>query len=299
MLTDAPAGISWTVIPRLTASTGEQLAQLADVCRKATSIVDSYCRQPLRATVNTETGTGPGVARTSVSRDTGIGKLITRRWPVTEVAAVQVSPARSFPPQWSLIPAEQVMIGHPVIMSAVLAAGAPPSGGNVIEVAPRWVNWDLGRGGWRVLTSYLGGFGPHAGLTEDASEGDEEIHVDDVTGWAGAAGIAYDGMQTEAVTASAAAADSPAQLPGVAGTVQAGPGTLTLSQPLASGHAKGTVLSGLPEDVIHAAALAAMVQALEGIDAIATQSLSGQMAGGTGTLATEMEMLLDPYRAVA
>jgi hypothetical protein len=86
------------------------------------------------------------------------------------------------------------------------------------------------------------------------------------------------------------------QLPGAAGTVQAGPGTLTLSAPLQFAHAAGTVVSALPEDVLRGVALHAAVQALELIDAIATQSQSGQMAGSTGALGTEVELILDDYR---
>ena len=94
---------------------------------------------------------------------------------------------------------------------------------------------------------------------------------------------------------TAAAADTPVQLPGVAGTVQAGPGTLTLSGPLASNHDVGTVISALPPVVLRAAALAATVEALETIDAIAVQSMSGQSVS-VGALAESCELLLDDFR---
>ena len=298
MLTSAPAGIAWTVIPTLTANSAEQQAQLAQVCWKATSIVDTYCRQPLRATINTESGNGPGHPRVAVNRDTHTGTLITRRWPVTGVAAVQTSLARNFPPQWSLVPADQYKVRHPVIASAVSAPVTGPSGGNVIDVGPGYINWDYGRGGWDVLYSYGSGW-PHAGLTVAATAGATSVTVDDVTGWAGVTGFAYDSTSTEAVQVTAAAATSPPVLQGTGGTVQAGPGTLTLSAPLGFAHAAGTVISALPANAIHAAVLAATVQALEGIDAIATQSLSGQLAGGTGALATEVEMILDDFRRIA
>jgi hypothetical protein len=41
------------------------------------------------------------------------------------------------------------------------------------------------------------------------------------------------------------------------------------------------------------------VEALEGINAIATQSLSTMTAGGTGALTKTYELILDKYRAVA
>lgn len=298
MLQSHPAGISWNVIPTLTASTQAQLAQLAQVCWQATSAVDRYCRQPLRATVNTETGPGPGMSRVAADRRTRKGTLITRRWPVTSVAAVQTSLASAFPAQWSLVPAGQWKVRHPPVLSAGPTPATGPSGGNVIDVAPGYITWDYGRGGWDVMVSYVSGW-PHAGLTVTAQPGAQQISVDDVTAWAGVTGFIYDGTSTEAVTVLAAPATAPVQLPGAAGTVQAGPGVLALAQPLAFAHTAGTVVSALPPDVIRATALQASVQALEGIDAIATQSLSGQMAGGTGVLAEEVEMILDDYRRIA
>lgn len=297
MLLARPAGISWVSVPSLTASTPDQIAQLEQECWTATSAVDRYARQPLRACVNTETLTGPGQPRVSVDRCTGKATLITRRWPVTAVAAVQVSESRAFPQSWTLVPAGQARVRNPPVMSAGPAPASGPSGGNAVDVAPGHITWDLGRGGWDVMVSYLSAW-PHAGLTQPATAGDDSLHVDDVTGWAGVTGFAYDGAGTEAVAVTSATASAPVALPGVGGNVQAGPGTLTLSGPLQYGHAAGTVVSALPADALRAAALQATVQALEGIDAIATQSLSGQMAGGTGYLAQEIELILDEYRRV-
>jgi hypothetical protein len=122
--------------------------------------------------------------------------------------------------------------------------------------------------------------------------------VDDVTGFAGAVAWVYDGPATELVQVESVSATAPVQLPGAAGTVQAGPGTITLASPTLNAHGAGAVVSAMPADVIHAAVLAATVQALETIDAIATQSMSGELAGGTGVLAEQAELLLDPYRRV-
>ena len=71
-----------------------------------------------------------------------------------------------------------------------------------------------------------------------------------------------------------------------------GPGTLTLAAPLQYGHGAGTVLSALPETVLRAAALLAAVQAIETIDAIATQSLSGEF-GSTSMLKAAREALAE------
>lgn len=300
MLTAMPSSVSWTVIPTLTADSDAQLAQLAQECWKATSAVDRYCCQPLRAVANTEEGTGPGQPRISVDRDTGIASVVTRRWPVTQVLAVQVSPVRCFPPQWTLVPLDQCIIRHPVILSAGPAPQTGPGGGNVIDIAPGWITRDRGTGGWRVMTSYLHAW-PHTSLTADvqpAQSGPQTVTVDDVTGWAGVTGFAYDGPGTELAEVTTAAATVPVQLPGGAGTVQAGPGTLTLSSPLLFPHPAGTVLSALPPDVTRATALQAAVQALEGIDAIAAQSLSGPMSGGSGELAESVELILDEYRRI-
>ena len=297
MLQSAPAGIAWTVIPTLTASGEQQTAQLQLACWNATSYADVYCRQPLRATINTETATGPGQTRMAVSRDTGIGSLVTRRWPVTDVAAIQVSQSRYFPPEWVLVEAGQYRVRHPVITSAAGGPPTGPSGGNVIDVAPRNLTWDYGRGGQIVMTSYTSGW-PHAGTITAAAATDVTLSVDDVTGWAGVTGWIYDGRLTEPVTVTSVAATAPVQLDGVAGTVQAGPGTLTLAAPLVNGHYAGTVVSALPSAVIHATWLAAAVEALEGIDAIAVQSLNGQSVS-LGALAEQAELLLDDFRRVA
>lgn len=294
MLTSHPAGISWNTVPTLTASTAEQTAQLEQVCWQATTAVNRYCRQPLRATVATENGRGPGLPRVGVDRDTCQGTLVTRYWPVTNVEAIQVSPSAAFPSAWSLVPSGQWKIRNPAILSAVPSPDAIPQGGNLIDVAPGYITWDRGRGGFDVMTSYQHGW-PHAGVASAASAGAQSIAVDDVTGWAGAVGFVYDGASTELIEVTSVAATTPVQLPGVAGTVQAGPGTLALADPLEFAHNADVIVSAIPPDAIRASALQAAVIALETIDAIATQSLSGRMAGGTGVLAEEVEMILDAY----
>jgi hypothetical protein len=299
MLLSRPAGLAWNVVPTLTADSAAQQAQLQQVCWTATSIVDTYCHQPLRAVAVNQQDNGPGTGgRVAVDRRTCRASVITRQWPVTAVNAIQYSQATSFPETWALVPAGQYRIRKPVLQPAAGIPVTAPSGGNVIDIAPGYVTWDYGRGGWDVLTSYTSGW-PHAGLTALAAEGAQTLTVDDVTGWAGWTGWLYDSTATELVTVTAAAAASPVQLPGVAGTVQAGPGTLTLAAPLAYAHQAGTVISALPGDALHAAALAAAVQALETIDAIAAQSLTTSLAGGTGALAEQYELLLDNFMAVA
>jgi hypothetical protein len=295
MLTSRPAGISWNVVPTLTANTAEQTAQLDQVCWSATSTVDSYCQQPLRATVTTETNDGPGVPRVSVDRQSGATTLTTRSRHVTDALAVAVSLARAFPEQWSTVQAGQYRLTRPVFSGSGPSTG--PIGGNSIDLAPGIIDWRHGRGGWRVQLSYASGW-PHTSLTAPALAGATVVSVDDITGWSrGWSGFCYDGAQTEPVTVNGVLG-VPVALPNGAGSVMAGPGTLSLAAPLTQPHPAGAVISALPAAVLRAAALAAAVEALQTIDAIATQSLSGELAGGTGALATEVEMILDPYARI-
>jgi hypothetical protein len=156
-----------------------------------------------------------------------------------------------------------------------------------------------GRGGQRVQVSYVNGW-PHTSLTATAQQGATSLSVDDVTGWAGASGFAYDGAATEQLSAASVTPTTPLVLPNGAGTAQAGPGTITLSSPLAYEHLKGTVISALPAIVIEAAVYAASVQALDaGIDSVAIQTLAGEhISSGSSIkdISTEYELLLDPFR---
>lgn len=299
MLLSRPAGISWNIVPTLTANTQEQAAQVQQACWTATSTVDAYCRQPLRATVNTDQGRGPGMPRVTVDPNTCQGSLIARRTPILSVLAVQVSPSSAFPQQWASVPAGQFRARRPMIITEGPAPATVPDTGNAIDIAPGYIDWCQGRGGYDVLWTTISGW-PHAGLAGDAEAGDTTLNVDDVTGWTGVSGTVYDAPYGEPVEVTGVSATSPPVLPGVAGTCQAGPGTVTLSAPLQWAHKAGSVISAMPPVALRAAALAATVEALETIDAIATQSLSGQMAGGTGVLAEAYELILDQgFRRIA
>ncbi len=303
MLVNAPTGASWDIIPEPNSAPAAQEAELANVCWRATSYCDTYCNQVLRATADTEYLSGPGMPRCNVDPDTGAGVLQMRRWPVTEVLAIQVSPARSFPRVWTPADAGQWDIRHPLTYPGDSASATAPDGGWTIDVAPGVIGGrGAGRGSSRVQVCYVNGW-PHTSLTAAAAAGAAVLEVDDVTGWAGASGFAYDGASTETVSVVSASAAAPLVLPAGAGTAQAGAGTITLSSPLAYGHEAGTVISALPADVILAAVWAAAGQALEaGIDAIAVQSVGGEhiaSGGGGSSLFTEAELLLDAYRRIA
>lgn len=310
----APTGVSWSLLPDSDSTEAEQQAALTAVCWRATSRIDTYCNQVLRATADTEYLTGPGAPRCNVDQNTGNGVLNMKRWPVTSVLAIQVSSNRSFPRVWTAVPDGLWDVRHPLLFSGDSASATAPDGGWTVDVAPGWIGcspWGRtptggymgsgGRNSQRVQVSYINGW-PHTSLTEDAVEGDTVLNVDDVTGWTGASGFAYDGAATEPLAVESVSANSPLVLPNGAGTVQAGPGTVTLTAPLGFDHDSGTLVSALPATVIEAAIYAACFQALEsGIDAVAVQDLSGREVSSSDVsadLETSYRKLLDSFRRV-
>jgi hypothetical protein len=278
-------------------------AEVTNIAWRATSMVDTFCRQVLRSTADSEELTGPGQPRCSVDRNTGNGVLVMKRWPVTSVLAIQTSPSRSFPRVWTPVPAGLWDIRHPLISLGDSASATAPDGGWTIDVAPGYVSWRRGRGGQRVQVCYVNGW-PHTSLTAACTGDAGTLDVDDVTGWAGASGFAYDGASTEQMSVLSVSATTPVELPNGAGIVEAGPGTVTLATPLTFDHAEGTVISALPANVVEATILAATIQALEGgIDAITIQAMPGEHSSSTGggaeDLTGQYQKLLGDYRRVA
>lgn len=278
MLTNAPTGVSWQIIPSPRATADAQLAEQTNICWRATSMVDTICNQVLRATVDNEYLLGPGEPRVGVDRATGNTRLVMRRWPVTDVLGVQVA-ANTFPRVWSSVPAGLYEPERPLLNAFTdSAAATAPDGGSSILLAPGYVDWCRGRAGYRVLVSYVNGW-PHSSLTAPAQVGDLTVEVDDVTGFTGAVTVAYDGAATEQVAVASVAATRSVPLPNGAGTAQTGPGVLTLASPLTKAHAAGVVVSALPGNVIWATVLAAAAQALEsGIVSVTIQNVSGKEA---------------------
>lgn len=298
MLTSAPTGIAWSIIPFPKSNSQQQYEEQLNICWRATGIVDNYCNQVLRATADTEYYNGPDY-RVTIQK-TGNGRIVLQRWPVLQVLAVSVSPNASFPRQFTTLPAGFYDIEHPIIgIYGSTTPSAAGDGGQAVLVAPGYINWALGRNGYRIAISYLNGWA-HTSMTASAAAGATTLSVDDVTAFTGAASFVYDGANTETVNITAVTANTPLVLPISGATVPAGPGTLTLATPLANAHAAGTVVSSLPQDVIWAAVLAATAQALEsGIDAITIQNIPGsQTVGGHGIseLTEQYEVILEPYR---
>lgn len=302
-LESAPTGVSWQIIPEPGALPAAVEAEVSNICWRATSIVDTYCAQVLRATVDNEFLTGPGSPRVGHEPGTRNGRLIMRRWPVIDVLAILTSSNRSWPRQWTPVPSGQFEVSHPLLnaMSDAAAATAP-DGGWSVTLAPGYVPpLPRGRNSTRLQVSYTNGW-PHTSLTATANAGAQTLAVDDVTGWAGVSGFVYDGAQTETLTVSSVTATTPQTLPNGAGTAQAGPGTVMLSSPLAYQHVAGTMVSALPANVIWASALAAAAQALEGgVVSISIQSMPGsEESSGRGVedMQAEYELLLDPFRRI-
>lgn len=300
MLVNAPTGVSWSTIPEPGSDSTAQLAELTNICWRATSIVDTYCNQVLRATVDNEQLTGPGARRVGFQPGTLNGLLVMSRWPVTEVLAIQTSPNRSFPRVWTPIPAGMFEVEHPLInLYSDAASATGPDGGASIVVAPGYIPpLSCGRNSTRALVSYTNGW-PHTSLTTAAGVGATVLHVDDVTGFTGVSAFVYDGAETETVSVLSVSATTPMNLPNGVGTARAGPGTVTLSSGLANPHDVGVVLSALPANVIWAAALAAAAQALEaGITSISVQNIPGSLTEGghgVGDVQTSYEWLLEPF----
>lgn len=297
MISNAPTGIAWEIIPFPQATDDEQLAEQYNICWRATGMVDAYCNQILRSTVDTELISGPDY-RFTIEQHTGNARIIMSRWPITEVVQVAVAP-NVFPRSWTVLPAGYAEAEAPPIgiygSSSPSAAG---DGGQAINIGGGYLNWGLGRRGYRVSTTHLNGW-PHASLTEPASLGDMTVNVDDVTGfgvtdttgWTGAAAFVYDGGSTETIACTATTAITPLIVPLGTTAVQAGPGTLTLASGLRFDHPVGTVISALPQNVLWATILACTIQALEaGITAVSIQNIPGSTTtGGQGTMALETE----------
>lgn len=313
VLTAAPTGIIWTTIgPGPRPNPQEQFDEILNLCRRATSMIDGYCNQPLRATIDNETLYGPGDLRFQMSPN-GNARLLLSRSPVTQVLGGVVSMAASFPPQNSPIPASSYKIEKPLLgLYGATVPGGSDNSGQAVLLAPGIVSWLGGRNGYSVTTVYVNGW-PHGSLQAPVVAGDTAVEVDDCTGWGppadatvvsvppglpfgtalgmplpgGATGTIYDPGDQETITVLASSA-------------QAGPGTLVLASPLAYPHAVGTMVSTLPSSVIQSAILYCVAQALiRGATATSIQASPGaQGAGGGEDLAGEAELLIHPYKRI-
>jgi len=225
------------------------------------------------------------------------------RWPVLSVVSVQISP-NCFPRNFTTVPPGNYEPKYPVV--GLYGSVAPPAageGGQAITLAPGYVDWCRGPLGYLIETQYANGW-PHCGLTAAAvpATGDEtqEIEVDDCTGWAvtsaygdvtGATGTIYDAGAQEVIQVTAASAAQ-------------GPGTLTLSAPLANQHAAGVMVSTLPGSVVQAAVWYCCSIALtRGATATSNREIPASGASTAGPkgpedCAAEAELALDVFRRI-
>jgi len=287
----------------------QNMAEMWNMCARATSRCDGYTNQILRATVDTELLHGPDY-RTTVGPASGgryptpywgastaqTARLILSRWPVLTVTGVQTCPNNLWPRQWTSLPAgffEPEV--PPISIYNSVAPGGSADGGQAILVGGGYINWCYGRNGWAIQVTYINGW-PHASLTAACAAGDTTIAVNDCTGWAaenyydtytGATGRIADGGQQEAIHVTAA-------------SVTAGPGTLTLASPLGYPHQPGTVVTTLPATVEQACILFAASEALtRGATSTTIHAVGGgaqSSDGGASALAEEAELLIHPYR---
>lgn len=291
-----PLAVDFTTLPPGTnVTTTQKQAALAAVCEVATSQVNSYLNYPPRAILNTETLPGPDF-RVTVRRNTGVGRVILSRWPVTNIVSVKVAPMATMGPsqQWTTVPAGSWTPEYPVIgrFSSNVPTGSG-EGGQAILIAPSYINWCYGRDGYQVQVQYYHGW-PHTALSAAAAAGATSIQVGDCTAWApfaagspGAEGTVRDpagGEEAVSVTAS---------------TATTGPGTLTLSSGLAYAHLAGVMLSSLPTTILWASAEFAAADALSrGAQAMVNAAAPGRSAGGNAKTELKEHAMctLDPYK---
>lgn len=310
-LINAPTGIDWSTIgdPTADPSPAENMAEIWDMCGRATSRTDGYVNQVLRATIDTELCRGPDY-RTTVGPASGgswatpywgnskaqNARLILSRWPVVSVTGVQTCPNGLWPRQWTSLPAGffEPEVPPVSIYNNVVPAGSA-DGGQAIIVGGGYINWSLGRNGWAIQVTYINGW-PHCSLTSAVDAGVSSLPVNDTTGWAdanyygtatGATGRVVDSGQQEAVHVAAA-------------SVTSGPGNLTLSSPLAYPHPAGTLVTTMPSAIEQACILFCTAEALtRGATSTTIHSVGGHSQSSdqsSESLIAEGELLLHAYK---
>jgi hypothetical protein len=294
ILTNAATGINWQTLPSRNSTPAQQEAEQWNICRRATAMIDTEVNQRLRATISTETLLAPDY-RVTISSVNATAYILLARQPILEVIGGQW--AFNLPPlNYQPIPANAFVVNQPSpgVYGSTVPGDAGESGQSV-TLAPYYVTWWNGRKGIFLQVSYVSGY-PHSVLTVDADAGESVFSVDDVTGWApvttagpGASGLVYDAGNEESVHCQATSATS-------------GPGTLILTEPTAFTHQAGTLVSSLPPQLMQAAILFAVSQALvRGSTAtgVATSGIGGTIHGDAPeAFAAEAELLCRAYRRV-
>ena len=285
------------------------MAEIWNLCARATSRVDGYVNQTLRATLDTELVWGPdyrvtvgpasgGAYPTPYWGNTGAqnAKIILSRWPVLEVTQVQTCPSNRWPQQWTALPSGYAApLVPPIGVYGSVSPGGSAEGSQTIIVGGGYINWGLGRNGWAIQVTYINGW-PHTSLTSAVDAGVTSLPVNDCTGWAitsyygtytGATGTIEDSGQQEAIHVTST-------------SVTAGPGNLTLSSATNYPHAAGTIVTTMPQTIQQACILFCTAEALtRGATSTTIHSIGGhaQHTGGDiESLNAEAELLLYAYR---
>lgn len=285
------------------------MAEIWNMCARASSRTDGYCNQVLRATTDVELLHGPdyrvtvgpasgGAFPTPYWGNSGAqnARLIMSRWPVLSVTQVQTCPNNLWPRQWTTLPSGYYEPESPPIgLYGSAAPGGSADGGQAILVGGGNINWGYGRKGWAIQVTYINGW-PHCSLTSAVTAGATSLPVNDCTGWAienfydtytGATGVVEDSGQQEAIHVTAA-------------SVAAGPGNLTLATPVAYPHQAGTVVTTIPQSVQQACIYFCTAEALtRGATSTTIHSVGGAVAHSGSDmdgLVSIAERLLHPFR---
>lgn len=285
------------------------MAEIWNMCGRATSRVDGVTNQLLRATADVELCHGPdyrvtvgpasgGASLTPYWGNSGAqnARIILSRWPVLTVTGVKTCPNNLWPRTWTAVPSGFFEpVEPPISVYGSVAPGGSAEGGQAILVGGGYINWCYGRNGWAIEVSYINGW-PHCSLSAACAAGDTTISVNDCTGWAisnyygtytGATGRVVDSGQQEAVHVTAA-------------SVTAGPGTLTLASPLGYPHQAGTLVTTMPASVEQACIYFAAAEALtRGATSTTIHSVGGSAqssSGGARELIEEGELLIHAFK---
>jgi len=296
MLLAAPTGISWSTVGSNSGkpTPSAYYAEVSNICARASAMADSICNTTLRATVDTETFTGPGDFRFQLQRN-GRARVIASRLPVLSIVSGQWSPASAFPPEYTAISANQMRVDRPVVGTyGSTAPNGSGDGGQSILLAPGIVTWAFGRMAYDVQITYINGW-PHGSLTADALVGATSLSVDDITGWVGASGTLHSSSGQETILVSSVT-------PATTGAVT-GPGVLHLTTPLVYEHVSGTIVTTMTETIQQAVILLCVSQALvRGATAVTVQALPGSKTSsgsrGPDDLLSEAKAMLNPYKRI-
>jgi hypothetical protein len=280
-----------------------------NMCGRATSRVDGYLNQILRATTDVELVRGPdyyvtvgpasgGAWPTPYWGNSGAtnARIILSRWPILQVTGVKTCPNNLWPRQWTSLPAGYFEPETPALgVYGSVAPGGSADGSQSVIVGGGYINRCYGRNGWAIEVTYTNGY-PHCSLTASVLAGATTISVNDCTGWAiqnyygtytGATGRVVDSGQQEAVHVTTA-------------SVTAGPGTLTLSSPLNYPHEAGTLVTTMPAAVEQACIYFCTAEALtRGATSTTIHAVGGAAQssdGGAKGLIEEGELLIHAYR---